>query len=795
LAARRELRNSEAAIRHIAHALSVALSLLAVPAGAQLQLARIEGRVVDAQGQALEHVRVQLEDALGAVIRSRETDAAGQFAIADVAAGRYTLRATIPGIDPLLTPLVVDSSLPVNITLRMPLRVSGTVVVEASLAREAGSLNSVAGASIALAPVRVRQQGIQDVVATMPGWATEDNGLLHSRGVDDGFLYVIDGVPVYERLDQLFGLSPDLATVESVNVLTGYVPAEFGHKAGGVIDIRTREAAARWATAFDVEQASHASTGGSASAGGPIGELATIRMGAAGQRSGRFLDPVHPDNFHNRGQSISTFGQLSSASPSQNLLNASWGVGRMHFDVPNTDLQEMKGQDQRQRVRQAFANLSWQRAWSGRTASQVSGYVRRSDAELNGSAHDTPLFASADRSLVRAGAVASITMQRSEHLVKFGGEAQRLTLDEAFSFFVTSRRLARANGFGEAILDFDDDDPFEFAGRDVPSLFSLFVQDQWQIGSRVTLSSGLRFDRSTMLVARHQLSPRVGAAYRVSENTVARASVSRFLQPPQPENLLLSSSEEARVLSPFAEEGEEGGADVEPERQWGFEAGIERWIGRRVRVDVAAWHRTIREAADPNVFTGTTIIFPNAVAKGRASGVDLRIEMPKRRGWSAYANASAGKVVQRGPITGGLFLEDEIGELGEGEEFTPDHDQRVVLGGGITWMHERSGLTISLASRYESGTPIERGDEELDELLERPGADRVDFDRGRVKPRTLVSLIGDAPLWRSQHRSLRLRLSVLNLLDDDYAFNFGNPFSGTHFGAPRSFAISIRGEF
>ena len=36
----------------------------------------------------------------------------------------------------------------------------------------------------------------------MPGWATEDNGLLHSRGVDDGFLYVVDGVPVYERLDQ-----------------------------------------------------------------------------------------------------------------------------------------------------------------------------------------------------------------------------------------------------------------------------------------------------------------------------------------------------------------------------------------------------------------------------------------------------------------------------------------------------------------------------------------------------------------------------------------------------------------
>src|SRR4030095_16832561 len=107
--------------------------------------------------------------------------------------------------------------------------------VEASLAREPGSVNSVAGDSISLAPVRVRQQGIQDVVATMPGWQTEDHGLLHSRGVDDGFLYVIDGVPIYERLDQLFGLSPDLSTVESVNVVTGYVPAEVGHKDVSVI--------------------------------------------------------------------------------------------------------------------------------------------------------------------------------------------------------------------------------------------------------------------------------------------------------------------------------------------------------------------------------------------------------------------------------------------------------------------------------------------------------------------------------------------------------------------------------
>ena len=79
------------------------------------------------------------------------------------------------------------------------------------------------------------------------------------------------------------------------------------------------------------------------------------------------------------------------------------------------------------------------------------------------------------------------------------------------------------------------------------------------------------------------------------------------------------------------------------------------------------------------------------MATGRARGVDVRLEMPRRRGWSGYVNAAVGRVIQTGPITGGLFLEDEIGELGAGVEFVPDHDQRLVLGGGVNWEHDALG--------------------------------------------------------------------------------------------------------
>jgi outer membrane receptor for Fe3+-dicitrate len=276
---------------------------------------------------------------------------------------------------------------------------------------------------------------------------------------------------------------------------------------------------------------------------------------------------------------------------------------------------------------------------------------------------------------------------------------------------------------------------------------------------------------------------------------VLRGSASRYFQPPQPENLLLSSSEEARQLSPFAEDGGEGGADVEPERQWAFEAGFDHRFGALVRLDGAFWYRRIAEAADPNVFAGTTIIFPNAVARGRARGFDARLEIARRRAWSGYANVSVGRVRQNGPITGGLFLEDEIGELGDGEEFIPDHDQRVVASGGVTWTPARSGASVAFTLRYESGTPVERGEEEENELMERPGAELVDFESGRVDPRTVASLQAEVPVFKRGRYSARVRGSVLNLFDQRYAYNFGNPFSGTHFGAPRTASFSVRVGF
>jgi outer membrane cobalamin receptor len=758
----------------------------------QLQLGEIRGVAKDETDAVLPGATIELTDALGAPLVVTQTDGAGRFVFASVAPGRYRLQSTLPGFRTTARPVTVTNAIPVEVTLHMRLGISGDplqIVAPDTPATRA----SIGGESLASVPVRAMSKGLQEAVATLPGWSTEDNGLLHVRGTDDGFLYVIDGVPVYERLDQLSGLGPNLGTVEAINVITGYIPAEYGYKAGGVIDVQTKSAHQDWSGLAQIGRGSSGDTHGTTSLGGPLSPGLTLTAGAAAQQSSRFLDSVHPDNLHNEGHVAGGAAQLRWVRPNAEVVSLSAGGGRTKYDVPNTAEQEDEEQDQEQRVSQAQAALSWQRAWSSSTYSQVSAYLRDSSVQLLGSDSDTPLHANATRSLQRAGVVAGLSRQAGGHTIKAGVDAQRLVIDEDFNFFVTDADQARDAGFSDAALRYTSRSPFAFADRATPVLWSAFLQDDWHAG-RFTLSGGLRFDASRVLLERYQFSPRLGATYRANL-TVLRGSVSRFFQPPQPENLLLSSSPQAQELSPFAEEGEPGGADIEPERQWAYEAGVEHHFGRMLRADVAIWYRSVRDAADPNVFAGTTIIFPNAVARGRARGLDARLELIRHQSWSGYVNLGLGHVRQTGPITGGLFLEDEVAQLGEGVEFIPDHDQKISAGGGVSWTHARHGGSVAATVRYESGSPTETDDDDLEELRERPGAELVDFEAGRVKPRTIVSIQAAWPLFTRGRRAIEAQASLLNLFDARYAFNFGNPFSGTHFGAPRTMSAGLRFRF
>jgi outer membrane receptor protein involved in Fe transport len=381
----------------------------------------------------------------------------------------------------------------------------------------------------------------------------------------------------------------------------------------------------------------------------------------------------------------------------------------------------------------------------------------------------------------------NLTRLAGEHVLKAGLDLQRVTAHESFSFFTTGEE-----GVSEAAEEFGPEDPFRFEGKATRHQGAAFFQDTVSFGENVSLNAGVRFDWTTLLVSESAVSPRIGLAWHLPAiETTVRGSYNRLFKPPQVENLLLSSSEEARSLSPF----EGGGAEVPAERQHAFDAGFTRALGSFATLDAAYWRRSVRNYADPNVFFSTTVIFPNSVASGTASGVNARFSFQRRRGWSGFVSYGNALVVQTGPINGGLFLEEEILEIGPGTRFIPDHDQRNVGAFGVSFHHSQSGFWASFHGRHESGTPLEIDDEELEDAMDRRGAELVDFDRMRVKPRTLLDLSAGRRFSEGGNVALDLQLDLRNITGARFAYNFSNPFSGTHFGHPRLLSVRVKLTF
>ena len=373
-----------------------------------------------------------------------------------------------------------------------------------------------------------------------------------------------------------------------------------------------------------------------------MGSSARALVSGTGERSNRFLDPIDPDNLHNQGNTWALRASTVWRPGSRDTLVARAGYGQSRFDVPNDAEQDQAGQDQRQGNDDAHVSASWLRALTTATSTEVALYGRWTGADLWGSAFDTPLRTDAARELARAGLLAQVTHERGRHRLAAGLEAAALELDEQFSFAVTDAEAAQEADLSEAALQFTTDAPFRFSDGVRRGQLSLFLQDSWRASDRLTLEGGLRFDSTRLLSPEQALSPRLGLAYRLSDSARVRLSANRFFQPPQSEWLLLSASPEARALSPFAESG--GGAPPQPERQWAFEAGLDAWLFDALRLDVALWRRQVTNFLDPNVFFGTTVIFPNSVAcRPRHGRRRVRLELPPRReafsGFLAYSYA------------------------------------------------------------------------------------------------------------------------------------------------------------
>jgi hypothetical protein len=223
----------------------------------------------------MRNAQVALLDPLGQAIATVASDDDGRFRLRSVPPGVYYLRAEAPSLQSPSSRLTVLGGLPVEAELRLSPQISERVAVAADASGSGGgSGTTLAGEAVRRAATPLRGGALRAAVAETPGWTSEDNGLMHYRGADDGLLFVLDGIPVYERLDPQFGVGLDPLTLGSVRVLSGYIPPEFGLRSGGVIEVRSQAGSTdSWSGTVETGAGGHGGRGFSGSCTGPRVEM------------------------------------------------------------------------------------------------------------------------------------------------------------------------------------------------------------------------------------------------------------------------------------------------------------------------------------------------------------------------------------------------------------------------------------------------------------------------------------------------------------------------------------------
>src|SRR5579863_3293886 len=317
---------------------------------AQSDLGELRVKVTDPAGLAIPS-SVELVSQSNQVRQQLQTDSDGVLVVKRLAFGVYRVRVTHEGFSTLSSLIEIRSALPKEYRVTLGLAPLETVVVvndgETLLdPHRSSTADHIGPETLQDHPMSLPGRSLIDLVDAQPGWLLEANGVLHPRGSEYQVQYVVDGMPLMENRSP--GFSPELEAddVQSVTILTGGYPAEYGRKLGGVIEVTSTR---------DLTPGLHGKAvinGGSFdTAGGDLlGEYGwgknTLTLGADADRTDHYLDPPVEQNYTNSGTNTDFEAHYERDLTDSDRVGLIVRRGQSRFDVPNEQVQEAAGQRQ-----------------------------------------------------------------------------------------------------------------------------------------------------------------------------------------------------------------------------------------------------------------------------------------------------------------------------------------------------------------------------------------------------------------------------------------------------------------
>jgi hypothetical protein len=710
--------------------LALLFLLFCAPAFAQTI---IEGTVHDNSGRAIRNASVALQHEDGGAVLSTTTDSDGKFRIIALEAGAYRLRVQVDGYFPSSYDFVLRPRQPVSFTFELQKQeaVQQAVEVHANYLtvdpEKTGSSYTFSRQDLERLPDPMLESTNDLVNNLMPGASDSHDNFLAVRGTEFSLHEFVNGVSFLDNTQPQFspGVSPQI--FETVDLITGGFPPEYGNRFGGVLDITTRSGADLGGHGdLNLRGATLDNYDFNADYGGQAGRLGYYFF-VDGFTSGRYLDPPEPKELFDFGKGSRATAQFDWRAGNADSFKVLLMGSGANFQQPNITEDQEAGRDAQRHLRQYTAILGWLHTFSPQTLLHTSVYERTgADRVLPTSDPDTPL-SSASRSSLTLGVKSDLSHSWRGHLFKAGIDLVRLREGESFFF----------DGRG-------DPDVFPpFQGWLKGGQASFYLQDHFSPVRNLTVDLGLRYDHFDLVDAGQQASPRVGLAYHIKQTkSVLHAAYNRLFSPPPIEYSLLASFIGNNAIDPAQRVG-----NVRPYSQHYYEVGWSQEVAPRASFELNAYLHTGRNSFENHEISISRIFVPINFDRARSKGLELVANMRQleRLGISGRFQYALAKTYFYGPITGG-FAGDE--PLVAGERIIPAFDQTHTGTAQIFYRNSWRGFWAGSALRYGSGTIVEHGP--------------------RLPQHFTADLVTGLTLWKAEPRWLDFEFDVTNVSNSVY---------------------------
>ncbi|RRA48697.1 TonB-dependent receptor [Acidipila sp. EB88] len=723
----------------IAFAFALAAQTTTMLAQSASHTGSLNGTVSDTTGAIVPGASITVTNPVSGFTRTTTADASGAFSFNNLPYNNYHVVITAQGFGAVTRDASITSGIPASLTAQLQVGVAAqSITVESSDLVDTGTgmQTNVDRNTLAKLPLESATSGLSSLVTlTTPGVSADSNGLLHGLGDHASNTFAIDGQSISDQQSKAFSNQLPSNVVQSVQVIDGAPPAEYGDKTSLVIQVTTRSGLGLTRPTGSITT-SYGSFG-TATAGIDLG-YGTSTFGnffeTDGLNTGRFLDAPEFSVMHDRGNEQNIFDRIDRQFTAADSIHLDLTYSRSWFQTPDTfdnlnagKLDPLTGAalaptDQHSKIETFNIAPTYTRVLGSDAVFNFAPFVRK-DAYNYYPSHDA--FAdlgpvnlqresiAQQRTLLNTGVHSDISVARGVNTIKAGAVYEQTFLREhdalgvvdptlnapcldaagdPVSGFTDPAQCAAAGLLPNTVANPNSVTPFNpvlapydltrggtnylFNGHTDVKELALYIEDQIKAGNW-NLNLGIRGDLYNGLAVARQAEPRLGVSYNVKRtNTVLRVSYARTLETPFNENLVLSSVGCGdAVLNPLLACAPGVTNTVEqPGFRNEFHAGLTQALGRHfVFTGDYIWKYT-HNAFDFSVLGNTPITFPIDWHNSKIPGYAIRADLLDLHNLTAYVSLSSVAARFFNPQQAGAGATP--GTAGSNLPFRIDHDEK-----------------------------------------------------------------------------------------------------------------------